>query len=139
MSEKSKSTDKHTQLIEKALHHLCTNFSVIFKDNLRCKLSGSESESESESGFIGQVSLFHKQGILLGKVTLSVLTQNIQHNTIQYKQTNSATVQWAKEFKKVCTRRNGFCSRQLPLPLVTTDCKTYLMGEMMGGKAQEIK
>src|SRR4029434_2696985 len=49
------------------------------------------SESESESGFIGQVSL-HKQGILLGKVTLSVLTQNIHYNTIQYK-TNSATVQ----------------------------------------------
>ena len=34
----------------------------------------------SESGFNGQVSL-HKQGILLGKVALSVLTQNIHHNT----------------------------------------------------------
>ena len=61
---------------------------------------------------LNQVSL-HKQGIWLGKVTLSVLTQNIQHNTIQYntiqyKQTNSATVQWTKEFKKVCTRRNGY-------------------------------
>src|SRR4029434_7307599 len=32
----------------------------------------------------------------------------IQYNTIQYKQTNSATVQWTKEFKKVCTRRNGY-------------------------------
>src|SRR4029434_8217963 len=57
--------------------------------------------SESESGFIGQVSL-HEQGIWLGKVALSVLTQNIQHSTVQYNtiQTNSATVQWTKEFKK---------------------------------------
>src|SRR4029434_4813187 len=52
----------------------------------------NKSESKSESGFIGQVSL-HKQGILLGKVTLSVLTQNIHYNTIQNKQCNSATVQ----------------------------------------------
>ena len=61
------------------------------------------SESESESGFIGQVRL-HKQGIWLGKVTLSVLTQNIhyKYNTIQYK-TNSATVQRSKKFKKVYT------------------------------------
>src|SRR4029434_10129342 len=45
----------------------------------------NKSESKSESGFIGQVSL-HKQRILLGKVSLNVLTQNIHYNTIQNKQ-----------------------------------------------------
>jgi len=44
--------------------------------------------SESESGFIGQVSL-HKQEIWLGKVTLCAYTKyTLQHNTIQNKQCN---------------------------------------------------
>src|SRR4029434_2482303 len=82
------------------------------------------SESESESGFIGQVSL-HKQGISLGKVTLNVLTQNMHYNTIQNKQCNSATVQWSKKFKKyiqggmaiysscktIVQRRSGECKK----------------------------
>ena len=59
-------------------------------DNLS-HISAGLNTSESESGFIGQVSL-HKQGIWLGKVALSVLTQNIHHKTKQYKQCNSATV-----------------------------------------------
>ena len=56
----------------------------------------------SESGFIGQVSL-HKQGIWLGKVALSVLTQNIHPNTKQYKQCNGL-----RSLKKVYTRRIAY-------------------------------
>ena len=60
-------------------------------------LSKLQPQNKSESGFIGQVSL-HKQGIWLGKVSLSVLTQNIHHNTKQYKQCNGL-----RSLKKVFT------------------------------------
>jgi len=57
--------------------------------------------------FIGQVSL-HKQGIWLGKVSLSAYTKYTwQHNTIQNKQNSAVqnkqckTVQRSKKFKEV--------------------------------------